>query len=50
MLKLEKFLTLSIAIGAVAGAVMMWIDPSGVKFGMDPLSVLLRAKMPWPHL
>jgi len=34
----------------ISTAAMMWIDPSGVKFGMDPLSVLLRAKMPWPHL
>ena len=50
MLKLEKILTLFIAIGAVAGAAMMWIDPSGVKFGMDPLLELLRAKMPWPDL
>lgn len=50
MLKLEKFLTLFIAIGAVAGAAMMWIDPSGVKFGMDPLLELLRAKMPWPDV
>ena len=50
MLKLEKFLTLFIAIGAVAGAAMMWIDPSGVKFGMDPLLELLRAKMPWPDI
>ena len=50
MIKLEKILTLFIGIGAVAGAAMMWIDPSGVKFGMDPLLVLLRAKMPWPDL
>ncbi len=50
MLKLEKFLTLFIAIGAVAGAAMMWIDPSGVKFGIDPLLVLLREKMPWPDV
>ena len=50
MLKLEKILTLFIGIGAVAGAAMMWIDPSGAKFGMDPLLVLLREKMPWPDL
>lgn len=50
MLKLEKFLTLFIAIGAVAGAVMMWIDPSGAMWGGEPLLELLRAKMPWPDV
>lgn len=50
MIKLQKFLTLFIGIGAIAGAAMMWIDPSGVKFGMEPLLVLLRAKMPWPDI
>ena len=33
MLKLEKFLTLFIGIGAVAGAAMMWIDPTGIPSG-----------------
>ena len=50
MLKLEKFLTLFIAIGAVAGAVMMWIDPTGVMWGGEPLLEMLRAKMPWPDV
>ena len=50
MLKLEKFLTLFIAIGAVAGAVMMWIDPSGAMWVGQPLLELLRAKMPWPDV
>lgn len=50
MLKLEKFLTLFIAIGAVAGAVMMWIDPTGAMWGGEPLLELLRAKMPWPDV
>ena len=50
MLKLEKILTLFIAIGAVAGAVMMWIDPSGAMWGGEPLLELLRAKMPWPDI
>ena len=47
---IQKILTLFIGVGAIAGAAMMWIDPSGVKFGMDPLLVLLRAKMPWPDV
>ncbi len=50
MLKLEKFLTLFIGIGAVAGAVMMWIDPTGAMWGGEPLLELLRAKMPWPDV
>ena len=36
-----------IGIGAVAGAVMMWIDPSGVSWGGEPLLIMLRDKMPW---
>lgn len=31
MLKLEKFLTLFIGIGAIGGAAMMRIDPTGTK-------------------
>ena len=31
MTKFLKFLTLFIGIGAVVGAVMMWIDPLGQK-------------------
>ena len=50
MLKLEKILTLFIGIGAVGGAVMMWIDPTGVAWGGEPLLELLRAKMPWPDI
>ena len=50
MVKLEKILTLFIGIGAVGGAVMMWIDPMGVKWGGEPLLELLRAKMPWPDI
>ena len=50
MVKLEKFLTLFIGIGAVGGAVMMWIDPTGVKWGGEPLLEMLRAKMPWPDI
>lgn len=41
MLKLEKFLTLFIGIGAIGGAAMMWIDPSGAKFGMEPGLLLI---------
>jgi len=50
MVKLQKFLTLFIGIGAVMGAVMMWIDPSGAKWGMESLLDMLRAKMPWPDI
>ena len=47
MKTLEKILTLFIGIGAIAGAVMMWIDPTGVTWGGEPLLEMLRAKMPW---
>ena len=50
MTKFLKFLTLFIGIGAVMGAVMMWIDPSGQMWGMEPLLEMLRAKMPWPDI
>ena len=50
MIKLQKILTLFIGIGAVGGAVMMWIDPMGVMWGGEPLLELLRAKMPWPDI
>ena len=50
MIKLQKFLTLFIGIGAVAGAVMMWVDPTGQMWGMEPLLEMLRAKMPWPDV
>ncbi len=50
MLKFEKILTLFIGIGAVAGAAMMWIDPTGVMWGGEPLLEMLRAKMPWPDV
>ena len=47
---LQKILTLFVGIGAVAGAVMMWIDPSGVSWGGEPLLIMLRDKMPWPNV
>lgn len=47
---LEKFWTLFIAIGAVWGTAMMWIDPTGAMWGMESLLELLRAKMPWPDV
>ena len=50
MTKFLKFLTLFIGIGAVIGAAMMWIDPSGQMWGMEPLLEMLRAKMPWPDV
>ena len=46
----EKILTLFIGIGAIAGAVMMWIDPTGATWGGEPLLEMLRAKMPWPDV
>ena len=45
-----KILTLFIAAGAVGGAVMMWMDPTGVSWGGEPMLDLLRAKMPWPEV
>ena len=29
---------------------MMWVDPTGVKWGGEPLLEMLRAKMPWPDV
>ena len=43
-----RILTIFIAVGAVGGAVMMWIDPTGMSWGGEPMLDLLRAKMPWP--
>jgi len=48
--QLLKFWTLFIGIGAVLGAIMMWIDPSGKMWGMDPLLEMMRAKMPCPDI
>ena len=50
MKTLEKILTLFIGVGAVAGAVMMWIDPAGAAWGGEPLLEMLQAKMPWPNV
>ncbi len=50
MKTLEKILTLFIGIGAIAGAVMMWIDPTGATWGGEPLLEMLRVKMPWPDV
>ena len=50
MKTLEKILTLFIGVGAVAGAVMMWIDPTGATWGGEPLLEMLGAKMPWPDV
>lgn len=48
--KAMKFWTLFIGIGAVVGALMMWIDPSGKIWMMDPILEILREKMPWPDV
>ncbi len=45
-----KILTLFIAVGAIGGAVMMWMDPTGVSWGGEPMLEILRTKMPWPEL
>ena len=45
-----KILTLFIAVGAVGGAVMMWMDPTGVSWEGEPMLDILRAKMPWPEV
>lgn len=45
-----KILTLFVAAGAFGGAVMMWMDPTGVSWGGEPMLDLLRAKMPWPDI
>lgn len=47
---LQKFWTLFIGIGAVWGALMMWIDPTGKMWGMDPLLPMLQASMPMPDI
>lgn len=46
----QKILTLFVGIGAVAGAIMMWMDPTGTSWGGEPLLELLQAKMPWPEV
>lgn len=43
-------LTLFVGIGAVGGAVMMFLFPTGVEWGGEQLLVMLRAKMPWPDV
>lgn len=48
MLRLLKILVIFIAVGAVGGAVMMWVDPAGTNWGGEPLLEMLRSKMPWP--
>ena len=50
LIGIEKFWTLFIGIGAVWGAMMMWIDPTGAMWGMEPMLDMLRAKMPWPDI
>ena len=45
-----KILTIFIAVGAVGGAVMMWMDPTGVSWGGEPMLDMLRSKMPWPDV
>ena len=50
MKKFLIILTLFIGVGAVGGAIMMWVDPSGNGWGGAPMLDLLRAKMPWPDI
>ena len=46
----QIILTLFVGIGAVAVATMMWVDPTGKMWGMEPLLEMLKAKMPWPDV
>ena len=32
-----RILTIFIAVGAIGGAVMMWMDPTGVSWGGEPM-------------
>lgn len=50
MKTLQKILTIFIAVGAVGGALMMWLDPSGATWGGEPLLEMLQEKMPWPDI
>lgn len=50
MKKFLIMLTLFIGVGAVGGAIMMWVDTSGNGWGGAPMLDLLRAKMPWPDI
>lgn len=50
LIGIEKFWTLFIGIGAIWGTTMMWIDPTGAMWGMDPMLEMLRAKMPWSDI
>jgi len=50
MKTLQIILTLFIGIGAVAGATMMWVDPTGAMWGMEPLLAMLQTKMPWSEV
>ena len=45
-----KILSLFISVGAIGGAVMMWVDPTGVSWGGEAMLDLLRAKLPWPEI
>ena len=45
-----KFWTLFIGIGALIGAIMMWVDPSGKMWGLDWGLALLQQKMPFPDI
>ena len=50
MKTVQIILTLFVAAGALVGAVMMWIDPSGVTWGGAPLLEMLQSGMPWPEV
>ena len=45
-----KILSLFISVGAIVGAVMMWVDPTGVSWGGEEMLDLLRAKLPRPDI
>lgn len=45
-----KLWTLFIAVGALVGALMMWIDPSGKMWQMDGILKMLQDKMPFADI
>lgn len=43
---IQLFWAYFIGAGALMGGVMMWIDPSGTMWGMEPLLPILRRGLP----
>lgn len=47
MRRLLLFLSAFIGVGAYWGALMMFIDPTGAVWGMDPLLPIMQANLPF---